>query len=209
MLHEKLSSNLRLLMRELGLSSNELARQIDIPASSIKRILNIENSNPTLATLLPIAKHFSITIGQLIGEDLLQQKCTGVADRLNVTKVKMIPIVSWNKISIPSEIKNENTNFIATERSLSDDAFALIIEEEIAGRFSKGTILLIEPHASPQNNDIILVKKSNQQNFSLKLAMFEDGEMFLKSISIGDHIIRKNNEHQILGVIMENRKYLK
>ncbi len=68
---KNLSDNLNLLMARSRLNSSELARLTGLPATTIKRIRNNEHSNPTISTLLPIAKQFSITLSELVACELL------------------------------------------------------------------------------------------------------------------------------------------
>ena len=66
---EKLSQNLNLLMAEARINAEALSRHISLPASTIKKVRNNNDSNPTLSTLTPLANYFSLTISQLIGDE--------------------------------------------------------------------------------------------------------------------------------------------
>ncbi len=68
---EKLCKNLNMLMTEARLNAGELSRRINLPASTIKKIRTHHHSNPTLSTLAPLAKYFSLTISQLVGDEPL------------------------------------------------------------------------------------------------------------------------------------------
>src|ERR1700721_1959638 len=83
-----LSENLNMLMAKARLSSNELAREINIAATTIKRIRNKDQANPTITTLLPIANYFSISLNQLIGNEPF----TSTGETCFVHK---IPLLSW------------------------------------------------------------------------------------------------------------------
>ena len=47
---KKLSDNLNLLMAQSRISASELARNINLPATTIKRIRNQDPVNPTLSS---------------------------------------------------------------------------------------------------------------------------------------------------------------
>lgn len=207
MTFEKLSNNLNVLMDELNLNANELARQTGIPASSIKKIRTNNNPNPTLTTLLPLAKHFSVTMSQLIGDDPLPNRTENI-EATPIHKISTIRVISWAELIDWPNLSKAHNDFIATERVYSQNSFAIRIEEDIE-QFSKGTILLIEPDLPPQQNDLVLVNKSGQKNVSIKQVLIEDNDIFLKSIIIDQHIHRKNHEYKILGIIMEHRKYFR
>lgn len=53
------------------ISQNELARRTGVTQPTIARILSGESLDPDTATLLPLAKYFEVTPGQLRGEEPL------------------------------------------------------------------------------------------------------------------------------------------
>lgn len=55
--------------RGKALSANQLALKSGIPQPTITRILNGESLDPDTATLRPLAEYFSVTVGQLRGEE--------------------------------------------------------------------------------------------------------------------------------------------
>ena len=61
------------------LSSSALARKTGVHATNIKRIRNNEQANPTVTTLLPLARYFSISLSQLIGDEVLPSKSAQTA----------------------------------------------------------------------------------------------------------------------------------
>ncbi len=208
MTFQELSSNLNLLMAEARVNANELARRTGIPASSIKKIRNNNNANPTLSTLAPIANYFSITVSQLIGDISLPINSTGPENIASETHQNKVPIILWNEIASWPKTTNTNHPIITTERPYQKNFFGLIIEESV-GIFSEGTILLIEPSAKLQQNDYVISQKVNQKIPSIKQVLIEDGEIYLRSIVINHHIILRENDDKIFGVIMEYRKYLR
>ncbi|MEO8400521.1 MAG: helix-turn-helix transcriptional regulator [Gammaproteobacteria bacterium] len=209
--YEKLSSNLNLLMAKARLNSNELARRTGIPASSIKKIRNNNNSNPTLATLTPIANHFSITISQLIG-DVSLSECENMNDRIGdvyFNKYVSIPIVSWDDTINREDIVKNNPETVIAGHACSKNAFALYVKEDSGKVFTKGTLLIIEPAIIPGQNDHIITYKKDQPLPCIKTILIEDGEVFLRSMLVDSHVVPMSDEYKILGVIIEYRKALR
>lgn len=66
-----LSANLKVLMSLSKINASELARRTGIAQPIIHRLSTGQNTNPKLATIKPIARYFSVTVSQLIGEDPL------------------------------------------------------------------------------------------------------------------------------------------
>lgn len=65
----KLRAILQDLTEKSGITERALARLLSIPPTTLYQLLNTDTPNPSVKTLLPIAKHFKISIEQLIGEE--------------------------------------------------------------------------------------------------------------------------------------------
>lgn len=61
-------------MKEAGVTGAKLAIDTDSTAITIKNLIGGDNTNLTLATLQSIARYFSVTTSQLIGEVPLPQR---------------------------------------------------------------------------------------------------------------------------------------
>ena len=195
-------------MTEKRISADELARRISVPASTIKKIRNNYNPNPTLTTLLPIADFFSITLGQLVGnEPLSNTHIQNFDNQLNT--FHQIPILSWEEaISWPKN-KNHSYKTIENYGDHSEDIFALVVNEDGWENIAKHTLLLVDPAIKPEHRDLVIVYKTDQASPSLKQIVNDDGIFYLKSVTTGHSSILLTNEYRILGVVTEYKKYLK
>ena len=61
---------LRQLIEERGISLKELSSETGVAAPNISRLLSSSDSNPTLSTLMPIARFFGVSVSMLIGESV-------------------------------------------------------------------------------------------------------------------------------------------
>lgn len=187
-------------MTKTGLNASELARRTDLPASTIKKIRNRDNPNPTLATLLPIARFFSISLSQLIGDEPINGFVS--------SGFQTVPLLSWSEaITWPKNSIDKAT--IKIEARYSDKVFALEVENEEWDKLNKGTILFIEPNIRPEHRDWVLIHKIGQTSPSLRQIMLDDEHLYLKPLTAGYSITHLTAEHKILGVVMEFRKQLK
>src|SRR3990167_6212407 len=119
----QLSNNLNYLLDKKKISATKLARELNLPAATIKNIRHGDNLNPTIATLSPIAQYFSVTIGQLVGEESLLEK-------LNVGVVLSVPLFSWEEVlRWPAAEGEQWVNFLDTDYSDSID-FALRVNND-------------------------------------------------------------------------------
>lgn len=206
---EKLKSNLNLLMNEARLNAEELSRRIGIPASTIKKIRNNNDPNPTLSTLTPLAKYFSLTISQLVGDEPFPESRIPGSYKNNPHTLNHIPLISWHE-AITWPIKDDIVRpTIATEYDYSSNAYALIVEEDDWENLSKDTALLVDPALQAEHRDFIIVYKNGQKIPTLKQVLFDEGHMYLKPVTQKYNIAILTSEHRILGVIVEYKKQLR
>ena len=126
-LHHNLGEIIRALMAERKIDDTELAKATGIASSSLSRIKNDPATNPTLASLLPIAKFFGITVSQLIGETALNKGYVTEPIRHKTLIIKQVPVIAWEEIQdFKTNKLQEFNNWLPSNRSLSDKAFALI-----------------------------------------------------------------------------------
>lgn len=201
---KSLSDNLNLLMAKARLSSSELARQIGVPATTIKRIRNNEQSNPTVITLLPIAQYFSASLDQLIGNDPLTSH-----EGTRASVLHKIPLLSWQEC-IHYEILDykKSSKQIFTERKVSAKAFALVIDEDDLVFFPKGSILIVEPEQKPETGDYVIVANMGQNVTSIRKYIVEIDQVYLKPFVAGVAISALTPEYKILGVILQYKMEL-
>ena len=206
---EKLSDNLNQLMAEIGISADELARQTGLPSSTIKKIRARSNLNPTLATLIPLAQFFSVTLGQLAGDEPLPLVRLKKAARNLPDILYHIPQLSWeDSIRWPATDIHPEI-MLTSEFHHSEYAFALQVEEDGLENLSKNTVLLIEPELTPEHRDFVIVHKDGQKMPALKQVLIDEGQMYLKPLIHGYNVITLTPEHKILGVVTEFKKHLR
>lgn len=198
---ENLSKNLNLLMSKRRVTTNMLARQTGIPASTIKKMRARASTNPTIATLVPIANFFSVSLEILVH---------GNPTYKPVDEVGVLPVISWeDAIKWPITHYNSMASCIASEDTFGQNAFALRVETQDWTTFSMGSLLLIDPSVQPDHGDFVVIYKTDQLKPTLKQLYLEDESVWLKSVAITNNIIRLTSEYRILGVVVEYRNQLK
>jgi len=205
----KLCDNLNLLMEEAHISADELGRRTGLPSSTIKKIRNRYNPNPTLTTLQPLAKFFSITLGQLVGNEPLSNIQIKGAYKENTEIVRHIPILSWVEAITWPNTYDQYHNTVSSEYEYDRYAFSLIVEEDHWQNLIKGTALLVDPSIKASHRDFVIMYKQGQNIASLKQLLFDEDQMYLKPIIEGYNISIFTPEHRILGVVVEYKKNLK
>lgn len=196
-------------MEEAHLNAEELSRRIGIPASTIKKVRNNHDSNPTLATLSPLAKYFSLTITQLVGDEPLPKARMKGTYKIDPEKLNHVPLISWEESITWPTISNSPQFFVSTEHQYSKNAYALLVEEDDWENLARDTALLIDPTIEVDHRDFIIVHKNGQKIPTIKQALYDEGQMYLKPITQGYNITIFTPEHKVLGVVVEYRKHLK
>jgi SOS-response transcriptional repressor LexA len=206
---EKLSDNLNLLMAEIHISADELARRTGLPASTIKKIRNRYNPNPTLATLLPLAQFFSVTLGQLAGDEPLSDiRVKGIYKEPTVI-LRHIPLLSWDEAIVWPNADPKSRTSISTEHEYSKNAYALMVEEDDWENLTRGTILIVDPALKAEHRDYVINYMEGHTLPSLKQILYDEGQIYLKPVVQGYNISAFTAKHRILGVVMEYKKHLK
>lgn len=199
---KNLSNNLNLLMAKSRLSSSELAREVGVPATTIKRIRNNEQANATIATLLPIAKYFSVSLHELIGDELS-------FDFKIKANLRSIPLLSWHKCAEFLSKEHDTYPQVITERVVSSHAFSLQVEDHDLSYFSKGSILIIEPNIIPHSNDYVIVTNKSQKIAVIRQYIIEMEQIYLKPLRPELEMNKLTDQHRILGVVIQSKIELK
>lgn len=192
-------------MAKARLSSSELARQLHIPATTIKRIRNNEQANPTLTTLIPIARYFAIPLDQLIGSEPFT-----LSDTYSYKKGQQVPLLSWQECMHYASLDYAQfKRHVFTERNMSAKAFALVIDEPDLALFPEKSILLVEPEKNPETGDYVIVGNLLHTIASVRKYIIEIDQIYLKPLVAGVGISIFTSEYQILGVIIQSKMELK
>lgn len=201
---------LRKLMAEANIKEAELARKVNLPQTTVNRLLLGGTSDPRANTLKPIADFFCVTIGQLCGfEPLPDQHIAGTTNPTQRNAWRFIPIIHWEQVPSWRFTKNNLTpanhkNWIGTERSVSDHSFALHSLAFMEPRFRKSSILIVDPEAEYKDGHYIVVALDGIHPTVRKI--LKDGlDTLLQSFDQAQASIKLTKKHTIYGTIVESR----
>lgn len=209
-MNSKLSQNLRTLMNETKLSESELSRRTGVAQPIIHRMLDGNNKNPKIATLNPIAKYFQVTISQLIGDEHLSH-----IHAITSTEHKgwsSLPLITWKDALHWHEIMNNykalsKYPMVFTDFNVTQKAFGLEVKDSsMEPKFSKGTILIIEPEKQPKDRDFVIVNLNNHPEAIFKQVLIDGVNHHLRSLSteINNNIIISSSDKYI-GIVVQSR----
>jgi SOS-response transcriptional repressor LexA len=204
-----LKDNLTTLMEEAHINVSELARKVGIGQPVLHRIMAGETTNPNVNTLSPIAKFFSISISELIGDSPISSlRLPGEVK----PKISEIPILKLNDViewldNNENDILPEGIGF--TDASLEDPqkAFSIrLVDSSFEPKYSQGTLFIFDHTRQPMNKNIALFYKEGDSTPSLRQFIKDGSDIYLKSLNpeiseIKPH--KKTKKDRLLGVAIQ------
>ena len=190
-------------------SETELAKITNIPQSTINRILLEGTSNPTVSTILPIAKFFKVSIEELVSEQKLGNEKVLVSTSV-YKNISILPIISYEQIIdwVDGQIVKVNYydegSFVVSEKKLSDKSYAIRSKPSMEPRFKENSLFLIDNDVFITDNCFVVVSISGATPTLRKAIIdgnttyFQHLDTTIPSIVIGPHV-------RILGVLVESR----
>jgi transcriptional regulator with XRE-family HTH domain len=195
-----IGKKINLLMARKGISGMRLARELGIPASTIKKIRSQEITNPTVATLAPIARYFSVSLEYLLD----------VTDDFNNQSIKqqhVLPLISWIEALEFPKIQTRTRQHIVTKAQYGENVFAMLIEEDDSTLLPSG-VLIVDSIALIKQGDLIITVKNEPSKIMLNQFIHEDGTSYLLSLSVDRSVIPLDAADRLLGVVMEYHKQI-
>lgn len=202
---------LRQLMTETDITEAELARKTNIPQPTLHRILSGATRSPRGNSLSPLAKYFSVSISQLIGDEPLPKDRIPGTVNPHARGWTSIPILNWeiathwprNKL----DLKKQNwSDWTTTDHDVSPNAFALKIQgDAMAPRFPDHTILIVEAQREPAHRDFVIVHGKNQTTPVFRQLIIEGQDKYLRPLNAEFKTLEMDKDHRILGVVIQSR----
>ena len=203
----KLSNNLKKLLRNAKISENELARRTGISQQIINRILSGENKNPKIATLAPLANYFMVSISELIDDELGNSET-----KLNPNHVgwQEAPLLDWESLGkspLPQLLLQKNTRLLVDVGSKSDVFAVKMRDSSMEPKFSAGTLLIFESFKKPTNGDFILLGLPGQ-NIMMRQIFIKNDHIYKKCLNPKHEdykITLITNDHTFIGSLIQSR----
>lgn len=201
----KLANTLKALLLERNLSESELARQTGVCQPVIHRLASGETDNPKIESLRPIAKFFSISLDQLVGDaPLLSDQPLFYIEQ----ELFNLPLITLKEAILWPENRGNTfySTLVQTDLKISDQAYAIRLKDStMYPMFPDGTLLIIEPNQQCMHKDFVIAYKKGQQQAIFKQILIDGKYHYLKSVS-PDYPSQKMTKHdKILGVMLQAR----
>jgi transcriptional regulator with XRE-family HTH domain len=202
----KLAHNLKKLLETHQISPSQLADKCALDRPRLSRLMAGKTINPQVDTLRPIAEFFNITIEQLIGDlSLSDNDAHGVIVPINRL---LIPVIDWKNVPYWLDIKEQfiPKKTIDAKTCISKDSFALVVPDgRFAPKINQGSLIIIDPHAKPNNRDYVLIQSNEAQAITIQQYLEEKGEIALKAVGQAFKMTKAKKDCHYFGVIIEAR----
>jgi SOS-response transcriptional repressor LexA len=188
-----LSANLRLLMESRhNLTEAKLAKELDMPQATLNRLIGGYSPNPTVSTLMPIAKYFGVSLDQLLGIETIPDSAL---DEMQLgfkrTQFKKIPLIKINEAhSWPHFIKSLSqsnwADWAMTDQEVSDMAYALKIESNsLPMPYLFHSTHIVDPQADFNDGDVVIMYSNHNRTTQIKKIYVEGSQKWLLSLKEG------------------------
>jgi hypothetical protein len=174
------------LMNLFSLNDRELSIEVGLGHAIIARLRTDPNVNPTIATILPIANYFSVTIDQIVNNKIQENEV------IQNYKIKRIPIYT-NKTIKYLFTNSSNTGIETIKYYGTKNADNLFCYNILTNDF--------EPFLR-KNSKVIFSKKIEFTNNTIVLAYIHNKIQICK-------IVVNNNEFEIKSLKYLNQKQTK
>lgn len=204
--NNNLSKNLSFLIKKNHTTDAELAKALNIPYNTIRRLTVGFTTDPRISTLTLIAQHFNVSIDALLDEDNPEMSTQSLFE-----SPKSVPLFDWEDVSKQNffdEINLKNwirwsTIALAPNEKISNKSYALESKPSMQPRFPQQTIFIIDPNEKPIDGDLILIRFKSDNTVSLRDLIIDPPEWILLSISQSSKSINFDpNQHIIIGVVV-------
>lgn len=205
----RLNFILNKLMKDNHLDDRALSKLTGIAFQNINRLRNNPKANPTTLTLLPIARFFNITIGQLIGEEPLEESILPNILSPQIIQSNKVPIISWNNIKnwldgIFHIDLYEQNEWISTMQDVSESTFALkVMSDKFFPVISRGSSIIIETKRIIKEENLVLLDLNDE--ITIKQIFKNGDDTYIKSLNPEIKSLTKIEGFKVLGIIIEIR----
>ncbi|PIZ05181.1 MAG: hypothetical protein COY58_00575 [Gammaproteobacteria bacterium CG_4_10_14_0_8_um_filter_38_16] len=200
--HDLLIHNLRALMKKAGLNEAELSRRTNIPQATVHKILAGKTEDPRASTLKTLSDFFDISI-----DELLSGNPTAAGNKSPAITVQSIPVISWkdctNAVAFISHLTPGNWNKWMVSEFLSKNAYALSSKPSMGPRFPKDTILFIDPDATPEDGDYVIVLYSGTDEATIREFSIDGPIRLLLPLNPNAEPTKLDDYVKILGVLVK------
>lgn len=191
------------LMREHGISQNELARLTKIPQPTIQRIISGESKEPRRSNLAKLAAYFGVPVAYLTSGFDNGRTANETPEIRRVKIIMWTNIVDW--IDNPRQDEPpDNSAYTHATVPLSAAAFALTVSDDsMAGEFLPGAVIICDPSKAPTSGNYVIARETATSPPTFKQYIADGARCYLKPLNSAYPIIQCTDESSVLAVVVQ------
>lgn len=195
--YENLGHILKKLLFDKNMRPADLAREANLPITTVHRLVTGKSTRPYPSTLETIAKYFGKSV-----EDLKNESDDETL--LSKIVIKNIPLVEWDNI------KNKAVNAEFPVHNISDFGFALKMNDSsMEPLFPKDSILIFEPqYNSLLDRSYMLIKLAHSTTHVFRQVLIVDNKRYVQALNpeIREVSLKElTSSDQIIAKLIESR----
>ncbi|MBV9575321.1 MAG: helix-turn-helix domain-containing protein [Gammaproteobacteria bacterium] len=209
------AGRLKIKMKEVGLTQEELARKLGLTRSAVAHYVQ-GTRHPPIKTVLKLATILNTDPAWLQFGKLQEQPKTN--RQQTIKHQNHIPIIDWqHAIDYHSEKNFDKNQKYLKYFSYQDIAcYALLIKGDamIAPplsqnlSFNPGSYIVINPNKLPEHNSYVIVATTSKKEPILRQYIEEGGFIYLKPLNPQYPLVQLERNTKILGVVVANINFI-
>lgn len=198
---ELLRINIRRLMQEKGINEADLARNAELPAATLHKILSGKTEDPRASTLTALANYFRISVDELLTGIVATKP---ISEDMN-TSVQSYPVLTWHEcINVPNILNTltvSNWEKWIAGKAISKKAYALTSKPSMEPYFLNGTMLIIDLTITAKDGDIVVVHYPSTNEATIRKLISDGPTIRLQSLNLSEPPSNLNEEIKFLGAL--------
>lgn len=177
-----ISHNLGLLMEHFGIrNESQLAKIVDMPQTTVNKLINGTTADPRISTLLPFTQYFKISLDTLLSTNPVFDKDTQHQELL-------IPLVPFEKLNqmyheLISLTSANWPDWYPIPRENSEGYYAVRLSPfQLPRPFEQRSILIVKNIDELPDNNYCILKHLSSNSISIKRTVFDNGKNWLLAL---------------------------
>ncbi len=202
------------LMQGSQINATQLARNTGLAGTTVRRLCNDPDCNPTIKSIEAIARFFSVTTNQLMGIEPLHEEISELQPRyenwVNIPILSSEEAMKWPH-NIEEVTSSTQREYVKIDNDSSEETFAVVLKDQsLEPRFSPGSIMVFSREKAPYDQCYAIIKSEHKELPFYKKLLLDGADVYFKKVNVelpGEIITSMNKDtEQILGILIHVRK---
>ncbi|MCX4029366.1 helix-turn-helix transcriptional regulator [Endozoicomonas sp. SM1973] len=205
-----LAQNIKFLLKENGLSEQDIQQQTGVKQTTIYQLVNGDVTSTKKSTVSILSDFFGVEVWELTEVNLSQKKHhSNEIEYIEGKALYAVPVLEWQDIThfkrFPIGYWYQHRPTTCASRKVGQ-GFALTVDsKDYLPYFNPGVTLIFSGNRAPEQDNIVLAMTDKPQPTLVKCKNFSDGLIYLQSLSDANNTMLYSKTYSIQGVLIEER----